>query len=67
MPPQAIYQGPTLFVRGGNSGYIADEDLEEIETHFPKAELVTVAEAGHWLHAEKPKEFYAVVNKFLAK
>lgn len=67
LPPQAIYHGPTLFVRGGNSGYIADEDLEEIETHFPKAELVTIAEAGHWLHAEKPKEFYDVVNKFLAK
>lgn len=67
LPPQAIFQGPTLFVRGGKSWYIKDEDMEEIEAHFPSANLETVEGAGHWLHAEKPKEFYKVVSEFFEK
>lgn len=67
LPPQAIYYGPTLFARGGNSGYIADSDMDEIQTHFPQAELITIQGAGHWLHAEKPTEFYDAVNEFLER
>ncbi len=65
LPPNAIYSGPTLFVRGGESGYIKDEDMPAIESHFPEAELETIAGAGHWLHAEKPSEFNKVVDEFL--
>lgn len=65
LPPQAIYYGPTLFIRGGASWYIKDEDMEEVETHFPEAGLETIDGAGHWLHAEKPREFYAMVDQFL--
>ncbi len=66
LPPNAFFDGPTLFVRGGASNYIQDEDLGEIHNHFPEATLETIAEAGHWLHAQKPKEFFAVVNDFLS-
>ena len=48
----------TLFIRGGNSGYIQDSDLDAIKTQFPNLKLETIPNAGHWLHAEKPKEFY---------
>lgn len=51
------YPGPTLFLRGEKSDYIADNDLTEIKRHFPKATLDTISNAGHWLHAENPKEF----------
>lgn len=65
LPPNAIYNGEVLFVRGGNSWYIKDEDWDDILEHFPEAELATIDGAGHWLHAEKPKEFYQSVDRFL--
>jgi esterase len=58
-------QFPVLFIRGGNSGYIAATDQEMIEKLFPDARIVTIKNAGHWLHAEKPAEFVSVVKKLL--
>ena len=55
-PEDARYEGPTLFVRGTKSRYIADEMLPIIGRFFPKFECRDV-EAGHWLISEKPEEF----------
>jgi pimeloyl-ACP methyl ester carboxylesterase len=55
---------PTLFIRGAQSNYILDEDWEEIENHFPDSQLVTIENAGHWVHAEAPKEFLETVLGF---
>lgn len=56
---------PTLFIRGGNSGYILDSDKLLIDHAFAKAELKTINDAGHWLHAEKPQKFYTFVTEFI--
>jgi len=61
------YQGPSLFIRGGLSDYVKEEYFPAIYKLFPKAEIVTLAGTGHWLHAEKPKEYAAVTLKFLKK
>ncbi len=61
----ASYSGPTLFLRGSKSNYILDEDFAEIRNYFPKADIVTIANAGHWLHAENPDEVYDSVLNFL--
>ena len=66
LPKKNIFNNPTLFVRGGNSRYILDEDLPEIRFHFPNSELKTIPAAGHWLHAENPKLFYEIVVQFLS-
>ena len=66
LPEKTIFNNPTLFVRGGNSRYILDEDLPEIRFHFPNSELKTIPAAGHWLHAENPKLFYEIVVQFLS-
>lgn len=66
LPPNAIYDGEVLFIRGGKSWYIKDEDWDGILGHFPDAELETIDGAGHWLHAEKPKEFFNAVSEYLA-
>ncbi len=58
-------QRPALFIRGGESDYIRDEDFSEIKLLFPNAELSTMEGAGHWLHAEKPAEFFDKVIAFL--
>lgn len=60
------YPGPCLFIRGGKSAYVQDEDLTQIASFFPDYRLETVEGAGHWVHAEKPEELVEVVEGFLA-
>ena len=61
------FDRPTLFIRGENSDYITDEDEPVIRKNFPKAEIVTIQSAGHWLHAEKPDEFFRLTMDFCKK
>jgi pimeloyl-ACP methyl ester carboxylesterase len=56
---------PCLFVKGELSDYILESDTPLIKHYFPNAEQVTIAEAGHWLHAEKPKLFFDTVTDWL--
>jgi pimeloyl-ACP methyl ester carboxylesterase len=65
LPGNAIFENPTLFIRGGNSDYILDSDFEEIQSHFPKAVINTISNVGHWLHAEKPQEFFEITKNYL--
>jgi len=60
-----IFPGPTLFIRGGRSDYIRDSDLDELKAKFPAAEVKTIANASHWVHADAPGEFYGLVKNFL--
>lgn len=62
---QADFTGKTLFLRGEKSGYIDNLDKLLIHKQFPEADLKTVSNAGHWLHAENPIEFYQYVMEFL--
>ncbi len=59
------YDGPTLFLRGDRSEYVANADFPEIKGHFPKAEIETIDKAGHWLHAENPEQFFEKTIHFL--
>ncbi|HEA21561.1 hypothetical protein LCGC14_1134430 [marine sediment metagenome] len=61
------YNGPTLFLRGDRSEYLIDADLPEIKKHFPRAIMETVDNAGHWLHAENPEQFYEKSMSFLTE
>jgi pimeloyl-ACP methyl ester carboxylesterase len=62
---EAPYDGPTLFVAGGHSSYVLPEHRPAIERWFPRAELVAIDDAGHWVHAERPAEFLSAVRRFL--
>ena len=55
---------PTLFIRGSLSDYILDSDIQEIENLLPDSQLVTIENAGHWVHAEAPEEFTDAVLSF---
>jgi pimeloyl-ACP methyl ester carboxylesterase len=66
LPDNAIFEKPTLFIRGGSSNYILDEDFENIKLHFPNSKIETIPNVGHWLHAENPKLFFELTSSFLA-
>ena len=59
------FDGPTLFLTGANSHYVLPEHRDRIKSLFPKARFAKIPGAGHWLHAEKPREFEAAVRVFL--
>lgn len=65
LPFENHFDKKTLFLRGDKSDYILDSDFETIYHHFPNAEIETVSNAGHWLHAENPKEFFEKTVHFL--
>ena len=62
-----IFEGPCLFIRGGKSNYVKKEDMELIRKKFRYAKLETVANAGHWVHAEAPSILLEKLRKFLTK
>lgn len=57
---------PTLFLRGANSDYIGDAEIAEINRRFSKVKVETLANAGHWLHAEQPRAFSNAVIDYLS-
>lgn len=59
------FTGPTLFIRGELSKYIQERNHDEIHQQFPQAKIVTIDDASHWLHAEKPEEFSELVTHFI--
>lgn len=60
------YDGETLFIRGGKSNYILEEDKEQILQLFPNSKIESIEGAGHWVHADKRDEFVELVRSFLA-
>lgn len=63
-----LYKGtfdkPTLFIKGNRSEYVREEDVNHILEIFPQATLQGM-DTGHWVQAEKPKEFVEVVTSYL--
>lgn len=56
---------PALFVRGSKSDYVKDEDIPGIRQLFPNSEVVTIQDAGHWVHADQPAALLQVLKGFL--
>lgn len=56
-PGPRRYDGPVAFIRGARSDYVAPGHERNIRRLFPSAGIVTVPEAGHWVHAENPQGF----------
>jgi pimeloyl-ACP methyl ester carboxylesterase len=63
LPP---FNKPALFIKGEKSDYITAKDEPEIRSLFPQVIFKTIAGAGHWVHADKPKEFFETVMGFLS-
>ena len=57
----------TLFIRGGLSNYILDEDVDLIQNQLPNSEILTIDGAGHWVHAEASEAFIESTLSFLLR
>lgn len=60
------YEGAALFIRGGASDYVRGAGEAEIARLFPQAEIRTIDGAGHWVHADKPRDFMTILGEYLA-
>ena len=63
LPNNEIFNS-TLFIRGMLSNYILDEDIPKLEDQFTDFQMVSIENAGHWVHAEAPLEFIEIVLEF---
>lgn len=61
----ATFDGPVLFIKGGDSSYITEAYRDAIGSRFPQAKLNIVPATGHWLHAEKPEQVARILARFL--
>jgi len=62
-PPQGpCVSVPIRFIRGSESGYVADKYRTDIDRFFPRARMDTVEGASHWVHADRPVEFVKCVE-----
>lgn len=59
------FDGPALFLSGAGSGYVRPEHRDRIKALFPAARFAKIPGAGHWLHADKPREFEGTLHAFL--
>jgi pimeloyl-ACP methyl ester carboxylesterase len=60
------FSGESLFIAGGRSAYIQPRDEAAMDRHFPSHRVETIAQAGHWLHAEAREEFLQIVRAALS-
>jgi len=63
---EGVFEGPTLFLSGATSDYVQRGHRDRIRSLFPAAKFASIPGAGHWVHAEKPREFVAAVETFLS-
>ncbi|RED13019.1 alpha/beta fold hydrolase [Pontivivens insulae] len=64
---EGLFNGPALFIAGGASDYQPPSSEADILSLFPAARFERIGGAGHWVHAEQPRAFVDVVQRFLAE
>lgn len=56
---------PVIFLKGEYSDYLPENDYPDIQRIFPGVEFITIPDAGHWIHADKPEAVISCFIKFL--
>ena len=65
LPENYTYKGQTLFIKGEHSDYITDQDKNIISKHFSNYKIISIPNAGHWVHAENPTTFLTKTIEFI--
>ena len=59
------YDGPVLWIAGGQSPYVSAHDVEPMRALFPKVRQVTIKDAAHWVHSDQPEVTVEILRRFL--
>ncbi|WP_300681984.1 alpha/beta fold hydrolase [Nocardioides sp.] len=59
------YDGPVLWIAGGESSYVRPEYDDAMRRWFPRYRKVTMKGVGHWVHSERPELFRQILEQFL--
>jgi pimeloyl-ACP methyl ester carboxylesterase len=54
-----------MLVRGGTSGVVGDEDVDELRRRRPDVRVEVVAGAGHSVQGDKPLELAALLREWV--
>jgi pimeloyl-ACP methyl ester carboxylesterase len=63
--PAGSSDTPALFLKGEKSNYVTEEDETDIAARFNNYKIETIANSGHWVHAEQPEAFFNSVMGFI--
>ena len=66
MDKNLICNTPACFIRGEKSNYIHNDDVKSILEQYPNTKMVTISNAGHWVHAENPQALLREMQIFFA-
>lgn len=61
------YAGTVDCLRGARSDYVDPAGEAALRGYFPAAVVATVADAGHWPHAERPALFQPLLERALSR
>lgn len=61
----SIFDGPVLWMRGDQSDYVQDDAMPAMRALFPQVRLLTVKDAGHWVHSQQPQVTISALRAFL--
>ncbi len=64
-PQGRRFHGRTIFIHGANSDYVGPNQWPAIQALFPRAQVTTIPDAGHWVHADQPEAFADAIAHFL--
>jgi esterase len=59
-------KAPIIYILGGASTIVPAETQEQLRQALPQVQIVTMPGLGHYPSAEKPEDFLAIVDGFLA-
>jgi pimeloyl-ACP methyl ester carboxylesterase len=62
----APFEGPVLWMAGGDSGYVRSEQEEEMRRLFPRTRKIVVKGAGHWVHSQQPEVVVEALRRLTA-
>ena len=64
LQPRTPMLNQILFVKGSLSNYILPDDQIEIKKHYPNSTFISIADAGHWVHADQPVKLIEVIKTY---
>lgn len=63
--PRGSFEGPVMALAGARSDYVDEAGQQALRDYFPQARIVTLKNAGHWMHADAPEAVAETLAVFL--